>query len=157
MWQSEWSEIPEDEWPIVNKNNNWVVRRVYRLSACDNRPGLKMIYVTVLDNKGARLSGVKIRMDVQPTGTGTAFDHPNIWQLTGSREGRKGYWEWNHLGIPTRYVLWMGSDEIPLIENIRVDLGYEYCNKGRWPWDKWGYNSINRPGVYSYRIEIQRK
>ena len=166
MWRNEWYQrwrnenINEDEWPldelpVVFESDNWIVKRVWRRTACENRPGLKKIYVYVRDKNGGLLGGIKIRMDVAPSDTGTAFDHPNIWQLTGSRVGRRGYWEWNHLGVPTRYMLWI-EDEL-LIENIRTDLVYEYCNPGRWPWQKRGYNAINKPGVYSYDIEFRSK
>lgn len=137
--------------PKVNPNPAWKVNVKERLSACDNRPGLKKIYVTVLDDKGEPLGGIKVRFDVESS-QGIAYDHPNVWGLTDEN----GYLEWNHLGVPTRYMLWMEDDEDPLVENIRTDLGYEYCRTGtrRQPG---GWRPINKPGVYSYKIEVQRK
>jgi len=131
----------------VNPNPNWKATHTQQLTACDNRPGLKKLYITVLDEKGAPLSGIKVRFGVEPS-QGTAYDHPNVWGLTNEQ----GYVEWDHLGVPTRYMLWMEDDETPLVENIRTDLGYEYCGDG---WGSW--RPVNRPGVYSYRFEIQRK
>ena len=137
--------------PKVNPNPTWKVNTKTRVSACDNRPGLKKIYVTILDDKGNPLQGVKVRFDVEPS-QGMAYDHPNIWGMTDEN----GYLEWDHLGVPTRYMLWMEDDETPLIENIRTDLGNEYCRPaggsmlGSW-------RPVNKPGVYSYRLEIQRK
>jgi len=78
---------------------------------------------------------------------GIAYDHPNVFGLTNEN----GYLEWDHLGVPTRYLLWMEDDEIPLIENIRTDLGNEYC---RAEGMIGGWRPVNRPGIYSYRIEI---
>jgi len=136
--------------PKVNPNPTWKVNRTERLSACDNRPGLKKIYVTVLDDKGEPLPGVKVRFDTEPS-EGIAYDHPNVWGVTDEN----GYLEWDHFGVPTRYRLWMEEDEEPLIENIRTDLGNEYC---RPPGSIFrGWRPVNRPGIYSYRIEIQRK
>jgi hypothetical protein len=146
-------DVPQDsEEPKVDANNpTWKVTNTERVSACDNRPGLKKIYVTVLDDKGAPLRGVKVRFETEPS-EGIAYDHMNIWGLTDEN----GYLEWDHLGIPTRYVLYMEDDEAPLIENIRTDLGNEYCKPPGSSW--WSGNvPVNRPGIYSYRIKVQKK
>jgi hypothetical protein len=136
--------------PKVNLNPTWKVNTKARLNACDNRPGLKKIYVKVLDDKGEPLSGIRMHFDVEPS-QGMAYDHPNVWGMTDEN----GYLEWNHLGVPTRYMLWMEDDETPLVENIRTDLGNEYC---RPPGSiVGGWRPVNKPGVYSYRIEVQRK
>ena len=139
------------EEPKINPNPSWKVFSWLRLSACDNRPGLKKIYVWAHDEKGDPLQGVKVRFDTEPS-MGIAYDHPNVW----GRTDKNGYLEWDHLGIPTRYLLWMEDDELPLIENIRTDLGNEYCNAGP-VWDPRGWRPINKPGVYSYRFVIQRR
>jgi hypothetical protein len=140
-----------NEEPKVNPNAAWRVNTKERVEACDNRPGLKKIYVTVLDQDGNPLRGVKVRFETEPS-EGIAYDHMNIWGLTDEN----GYIEWDHLGVPTRYVLFMEDDETPLIENIRTDLGNEYCRPpGAAPWSGW--RPINRPGIYSYRLGIQRK
>jgi len=140
-------EDPEE--PKDNPNPTWKVNTKERVSACDNRPGLKKIYVTIVDDKGEPLQGVKVRFDTEPS-QGIAYDHMNIWGVTDEN----GYLEWDHLGKSTRYRLWMEDDGEPLVENIRTDLGNEYCYV-------WGaptsWRPINRPGIYSYRIEIQRK
>jgi len=134
--------------PKVNPHEVWRVNRIERLSACDNRPGLKKIYVQVVDERGIPLPGVKVRFDTEPS-LGIAYDHPNVFGLTNEN----GYLEWDHLGVPTRYLLWMEDDETPLIENIRTDLGNEYCNVEILG----GWRPVNRPGIYSYRVAIQRK
>ena len=136
--------------PKVNPNQAWKVNTAARVSACDNRPGLKKLYITVLDDSGAPLSEIKLRFDVEPS-QGAAYDHPNVWGVTDEN----GYLEWNHLGVPTRYLLWMEDDETPLIENIRTDLGYEYCKPPGTLFRGW--RPVNRPGIYSYQIEIQSK
>lgn len=140
----------EDEQPIINPNPNWEVVNISRLSACDNRPGLKMMYVWVRDAQGNPLAGVKVRFDTEPS-FGVAYDHPNIW----GRTNKYGYLEWDHFGVPTRYILWMEDDATPLITRIRTDLGNEYCRpEGTvlgW------FRPVNRPGIYSYRIEIQQR
>lgn len=140
--------------PKVNDNANWKVNKIHRLTACENRQGHgrsgKMLTVIVLDDEGKPLQGVVVNFDTEPS-EGTAYDHPNVWGITNEH----GYVAWNHLGISTRYMIWMGDDEEPLIENIRTDLGKEYCRPpGRL---YGGWRPVNRPGVYSYRIEIQRK
>lgn len=136
--------------PKVNPNPAWKVTERVRLTACDNRPGLKKLYVTVLDDKGEPMSGIKVRFDVEPS-QGVAYDHPHVWGLTDEN----GYVEWNHLGVPTTYVLWMEDDVDPLIENIRTDFSYEYCRPPGTTHGGW--RPVNKPGVYSYRIRIQRK
>jgi len=120
------------------------------LTACENRPGLKKIYITVLGEDGQPLQGVEVRFDTESP-QGVAYDHPNVWGITS----KNGYLAWDHLGVPTRYVLWMEGDANPLIENIRTDLGYGYCRPEgtRFP----GWRPVNRPGIYSYQIEIQRR
>ena len=138
--------------PKVNPNPTWKVNKKERLSACDNRPGLKKIYVTVLDEKGLPLRGIKVHFDTEPN-EGIAYDHPNVWGLTDEN----GYLEWDHLGVPTRYRLWMEDDDTPLVENIRTDLPNEYCKPGVFEGWIGGWRPVNRPGVYSYRFEIQRK
>ncbi len=140
-----------EESPQVKPNDVWEVNVYGRRSACDNRPGLKKLYLTVLDDKGEAMSGIKMRFDVEPS-QGIAYDHPNVWGMTDEN----GYLEWDHLGVPTRYVLWMEDDEEPLIENIRTDLGYEYCQPGGYS-GPGTWRPVNKPGVYSYDIEIQRK
>ena len=90
-----------------------------------------------------------MRFDVEP-GRGIAYDHPNVWGVTDE----KGNVVWTHLGTPTRYMIWMEREEDALLENIRTDLGNEYCRvEGR---ILGGWRPVNRPGVYSYRIEVQR-
>jgi hypothetical protein len=136
---------------VVIPNPTWKVNVKERVTACDNRPGLKKIYVTVLDEKGDPLRGVKVRFETEPS-EGMAYDHMNIWGLTNEN----GYLEWNHLGIPTRYMMFMGEDEVPLAANIRTDLGNEYCRPpGAASWA--GNVPVNRSGIYSYRFEVQLK
>ncbi len=141
-------EVPLE--PKVNPNPTWKVNAKTRLSACDNRPGLKKLYITVLDDRGEPMSGIKIRFDVESS-QGTAYDHPDVWGLTNEQ----GYLEWDHFGVPTRYMFWMENDETPLVENIRTDLGYEYCRPAGTTVGGW--RPVNKPGVYSYRIEVQMK
>ena len=137
-----------DQEPKVNPNEVWQVSKIERLSACDNRPGLKKIYVRVVDGRNVPVPGVKVRFDTEPS-KGIAYDHADIWGITDE----DGYLEWDHFGVPTRYRLWMEDDEYPLIEDIRTDLGNEYCSAGILTG---GWRPVNRPGVYSYRIEIRR-
>ena len=137
--------------PKVNPNPRWKVRTCQRRSACDNRPGLKKIYVWIRGDKDEALAGVKVRFDTEAS-WGIVYDHPNMW----GRTDQHGYLEWDHLGIPTRYLLWMEDDVLPLVENIRTDLGNEYYRPGG-PEQVGGWRPINRPGIYSYDIVIQRK
>ena len=133
----------------VNESSTWIVLEKERLSACANLPGLKKIYVTVLDENGEPEAKVKVRFDVEPS-EGLAYDHPNVWGVTDEN----GCMAWTHLGVPTRYMMWMEDEELPLLENIRTDLGNEYCrDPGR---RLGGWRPVNRPGVYSYRIKVQR-
>ncbi len=134
---------------VVNEDPDWKVNVIERLSACDNRPGLKKIYVTVRDKVGAPFPWVAVRFDTEPS-QGIAYDHPNVWNYTDDQ----GRIVWNHPGIPTRYMLFMEDDPDPLIQNIRTDLPNEYCKVGGW-WGILGNRPINRPGIYSYRIEVQ--
>jgi len=43
-------EVPIE--PRVNPNTTWKVTYKERVSACDNRPGLKKMYLMVVDDKG---------------------------------------------------------------------------------------------------------
>lgn len=164
-WKNEWirrwkdegldpEEYPWDELPIVYASERWRVTRAWRRTACENRPGLKMFYVNVTDADGEPLGDVQISFDTEPGNSGTIYDHPYIYGRTGTRRGREGYAEWNHFGIPTRYMMWVGGEL--LIERLRTDLGYEYCRPGS-RWDPRGWRPINKPGVYSYTIEVVRK
>lgn len=135
----------------VNDHLYWTVIRGDHVSACDNRPGLKKIYVKIKDALGRPLRGIKVRFETEES-EGIAYDHMNIWGVTDAN----GYLEWDHLGVPTRYLLFMEDDETPLIEDIRTDLGNEYCKPpGSLPWQ--GNRPVNRPGIHSYRIEIWQK
>lgn len=140
-----------EEHPIAKVNPNWRLVLATRRSACDNRPGLKKMYVQVMDNKGEPLAGVRVRFDTEPS-SGIIYDHPNWWGWTSD----EGYAEWDHPGIPTRYCLYMDEDRMPLVTNIRTDLGNEYCNPGT-RLNPGGWRAVNRPGVYSYDIEIWRR
>jgi len=137
----------------VNLHPKWLLTAAERLSACDNRPGLKKLYLRVPDDKGEGLENVKIRFGWE-SGQGIAYDHPDIWGITDGQ----GFLEWDTFGVPTRYSFYMEDEETPLVENIRTDLGNEYCNPGTWqPWAPGGWRPVNRPGIYSYRFEVQRK
>ncbi|MBM4466497.1 MAG: hypothetical protein FJ014_13240 [Chloroflexi bacterium] len=132
--------------PRVNPSPWWRVVVASRLSACDNRPGYKKIYVWVRDERGRPLEGVKVRFGWE-TGRGVAYDHPNIWGLTQE----EGFLEWDHFGVAAVYSLTIGEEGVPLIENIRTDLGNEYCREGLTGWIP-----VNRPGIYSYLFEIRQ-
>jgi len=139
------------EFPKVNPNDAWKVNYHERLSAKDNRPGLKKLYLRIVDDKGDGLSGIKVRFDCEH-GRGMAFDHANVWGRTGDQ----GFIEWDHYGVPTHYMIWMEDDETPLIENIRTDLRNEYHRESWWD-SKFGNRPVNKPGVFSYRFQIQAK
>jgi len=117
----------------------------HRRSACENRPGLSMIRITVLDKDGLPLKGVKVGFDTEPA-RGIAYDHPDIWGLTDEN----GYLEWNHFGVPTQYRLWAGG--VLTVVNIRTDLGNEYCGTGLGSW-----RPVNLPGIYSWDILLQQR
>ena len=147
----------EDDIPIepkANPNAMWRVTHVERLSACQNRPGLKKLYLRIVDDKGEGLSGIKVRFGWE-SGKGMAYDQPNVWGVTDDQ----GFIEWDSFGVPTRYSFYIEGDEDPLVENIRVDLGYEYCSPSAWPPKSWvhGWIPVNRPGIYSYRFVVQQK
>lgn len=147
VWQDEWKGLPEDEWPVVWAREGTSVKILSRVSACNNRPGLKKIYVTIKNDGDEPLRGIRLGFDTQPS-EGIIYDHMNIWGLTDEN----GYAEWDHLGKPTRYRFWLENDEVPFIENIRTDLGNEYCvQRAGYPWST---IPVNRPGIYSYRLEI---
>ena len=155
-WQQEWvdREIPEEEWPVVRDNPYWEVLAISRLSACDNRPGYGRFYVWILDGEGKYLGDVKVGFDTVPS-EGQAYDHPNVFGVTGTRPGNRGYLWWMHLKIPTQYQLFV--EDVLLIDRIRTDLGYEYCNPGSVvPWSPRNWRPVNKGGVYSYRIFLRR-
>ena len=134
-----------------NPNSMWRVMGAARLSACENRPGLKKIYIRVSDENGAGLENIRIRFGWE-SGRGMAYDHPNVFGVTDGQ----GFLEWDHFGVPTVYMFYMESDETPLVENIRTDLGNEYCQPGGYA-GIGTWRPINRPGSYSYRFEVQRR
>lgn len=128
----------------------WEVLWVKRRDACSNKGfsgwSGKMIQVWVTDEKGQPLQGVEVRFDTEPS-YGVAYDRPDFGGLTS----RFGLVEWNSLGVPTRYRIWMEDDDAPLLTNVRVDLGREYCEKGNWLARRPG----NWPGFYSYEVRVQ--
>jgi len=141
--------LAADEDPVVNPNSAWRVVVIERLSACDNRPGLKKIYVTVLDERGEPLPWAEVRFDVEPS-SGIAYDHMNVWGRTNER----GYLDWDHLGVPTHYLMWVGLEEDPLVTNLRTDFGNEYCCPSG---SMLCWRPINRPGIFSWRLVVQAK
>jgi len=152
MWQDEWKDrsIPEAEWPVVRDSDTYLITRIHRRTAWENRPGYKMLRVRIVRD-GQPIGGVFVRFDTQPS-EGIAFDHPNIWGVTGRKEGNLGYIEWDTFGIPTRYRLFTDDSDEPLIDNIRTDLGNEYpVPPGAVEPTSW--RPTNRPGFYSYDIE----
>jgi len=155
-WQREWleREIPEAEWPIVYENPDWEVLVVSRLTACDNRPGYGRIYLWALDWQGGYLGQVEVGYDTRPS-EGIAYDHPNIFGTTGTKPGNLGYIEWEHLKIPTEYRCFVQG--ALLIDHLTTALGNEYCNPGSVvPWNPGNWRPVNRPGIYSFRIVIQK-
>ena len=154
MWFDEWLEREEEERPMVAESANWNVLVIHRRTAWENRPSLKKFYITVLDKEGNKLGRVKIRFDTEPSNTGIIYAHQNVWGETGTRKGREGYAEWDHFGVPARYMMWV-DDEL-LISNLRTDLSYEYpVPPGQSQPVSW--RPINRPGVYSFNLQIQEK
>lgn len=152
-WEEEWEGFPEDEWPVVVEDERWTVERVHRLTAWENRPGQTMFYINIKNERGDPVGGVRIRFETEPSETGVIYDHPDIWGRTGTLPGREGYAEWNHYGIPTRYRMVVGTLSV---ENLRTDLGNEYpiSRRGGPPVS---YVPTNRPGQYSYKIDITRR
>ncbi len=139
------SEVVIDE-----ENVEWKVDSIKRLTACENRPGRRLMYVTVFDEQGEAMEDVKVRFSIVPS-QGTAWDHPNVWGLTNER----GYLQWTHLGVPILYSIWMGDDECPLIEGISTRKGYEYCRPAGTTHGGW--RPINSPGIYSFQIKISHR
>jgi len=164
QWEQEWirrwrdgglseDEFPLDELPKVNENENWEVTRAWRRTACENRPGLRMFYVNVNDVGGKPMPGIKVAFDTEIGDNGVICDRPNIWGLTGGRYGREGYAEWRHPGIVNIYKLYIEGEL--LIENIRLNLRNEYC---RPPGQFFGgWIPVNRRGVFSYDIVVEKK
>jgi hypothetical protein len=130
----------------------WDVLWIRRRDACGNKGfsgwSGKMIQVWVTDEKNQPMQGVEVRFDVEPS-YGTAYDRPDFGGFTS----RFGLVEWNSLGVPTRYRIWMEGDEEPLVTNVRVDLGREYCQKGNWLARRPGCG----PGFYSYEVRVQAR
>jgi len=154
MWYEgkEWQERSEDQWPVVAANAAYEALYIHRFDACENKQGPgwtgKTFTVTVLDKDGTPRH--RVRVGFSPWAVeGVAYDHPNIWGLT-DEDGRMA---WDHLGVATRYSLWVEGQDV--VKNIRVDLGYEYCRKfgSRLP----GFRPTNKPGIYSYDIHIVEK
>lgn len=152
-WQDDWIErgIPEEEWPNVLENEDWEIKVLERLTAYKNRPGEKKMYVNTKGIDGQRVGAVRIGFDVEG-GEAIAFDHKNIYGYTGTRHGNLGFLVWEHFGKPTRYIVTIEGKII--VTNLRTDLGNEYPMLGE---QIISYRPVNRPGIYSYRFEIQKK
>jgi hypothetical protein len=116
----------------------------HRRTACENRPGLKKLYVTVLDAAGQPVAGAKVGFDVEDS-RGIAYDHPNVFGYTD----QNGYIEWDHFGVPTVYGMWING--VQAVGNIRTDFGNEYCRPSG---TVGGWIPVNRPGLYSYDLEV---
>lgn len=137
-----WSQVIHDA-PIL-VNDEWQLF-YHRRTACENRPGYGKLYVTLRDKNGQPIRNATVSFDVEPS-TGIAYDHPDIWGLTNE----KGYLEWDHFGVPTQYHLSVNGEAV--VVNIRTDLPNEYCGSGIGSW-----RPVNRPGIYSYDIELQQQ
>jgi len=128
----------------------WKVLSVTKRDPCSNTGTSgwsgKMIQVWVTDEKNQPMQGVEVRFDTEPS-FGVVYDRPDFGGLTS----RFGLAEWDSLGVPTRYRVWIGEDEAPLLTNVRVDLGNEYCQKGNW----FSWRPGCRPGFHSYEIKVQ--
>jgi len=155
MWQEEWVArgIPEAEWPAVEDRSDVQVEILHRLTAWEHRPPVGKIYVEVMDADGNWVGGFKVRFETEPS-DGIAYDHPDIWGVTGQKRGNLGRLEWSHLQVPTRYRLYIGDETSPFISNLRTDLGYEYPTP---PGSDQPVSWVptNRPGIYSYRIRLR--
>jgi len=142
-----------DGWTTILHNSPTVLvdkieLKAHRRTACENRPGLKMIRVTVVDADGSPIPGVKVGFDVEDS-RGIAYDHPNVWGKTDEN----GYLEWDNFGVPTVYGIWINGTQA--VGNIRTDFGYEYCSPPGTTHGGW--RPVNRPGVYSWDLEITVK
>lgn len=133
-------------------NPEWEVVKIERVSACQNigRAGWsgKMLQVWVEDESGDPLQGVEASF-TSSHGYGIAWDRQNV----GGWTNRFGLVEWNHWGVPTRYMFFVGDDQQPLAWNLRTDLGYEYCGGTTFG----GWRPPNKPGWYSYGVWVRRK
>ena len=135
---------------VDEENQNWQGDAVERLDPCENRPGLKVMRVLVKDEEGDPMPGIKVRFDVAPS-QGIAYDHQNVWGITDE----KGYLEWNHLGIPALYNMWLEDDVWPLVQGISTRIGFGYCRPSGSTLGGW--RATNRPGVASFWVRISRK
>lgn len=151
-WQTDWEkrDIPEDEWPIEHGNDVCVVTRCERRTPEKNRPGLGTFYCRVYDSDGNLIGGIKIGFDTEQGDEGIAYDHPNIWGVTGRTKGNLGYLQYDHPRVPSRYTISV-FDRV-VLSNVRLDLGNEYVRGGAMPGT---WRPINQPGVYSYDIDFQ--
>jgi len=136
-----WTDVIHNTPILISPH--WTMKK-HRLSACDNRSGRKIVYVKVLDEEGKGLYDVEVGFDTEPS-HGIVYDHPDFWGPTDEN----GYIEWNHLGIPTVYDMYVDGE--PVVTNIRTDFGNEYCGTGIGSW-----RPVNRPGIYSYWFELRR-
>jgi hypothetical protein len=135
------------------ENSEWEVIRVERFGPCDNQ-GIsgwsgKMLQVWVEDQVGDPLQSVEVRFTTEQS-YGIAWDRRNI----GGWTSRFGLIEWNHLGVATRYELWMEDDREVLVWNFRTDLYPEYCRPAG---TTGGWRPPNRPGWFSYAVWIRRR
>jgi hypothetical protein len=130
----------------------WKVLWVEKVNACDSKGfsgwSGKMIQVWVVDEKGVPQQGVEVRFGIEPS-FGVAYDRPDFGGLTS----RFGLVEWDSLGSPTRYQIWMGDDEAPLVTNVRADLGNEYCQRGAYP----SWRPGCWPGFHPYKLKVQAR
>jgi len=136
-----WTDVIHDV-PIL-LSPDWFMKK-HRLTACENKPGLKMIYVKVLDEKGRGIYEAEVGFNTEPS-HGIVYDHPDFRGLTDEN----GYISWDSLGIPTIYNLSIDGEVV--VQNIRLDLGNEYCGVGLGSW-----RPVNRPGIYSYWFELRQ-
>ena len=148
-WYDRWfagglseDEFPWDELPIVHESTDWVVTRAWRRTACENGIRDSRIWV-----KAPPDTFVDIDYEY---GKGQAFDHPNIY---GKTNERGNLWWANDKRTPGRMSVEVDGEL--LVENLRFDLGNEYCKTSRWPMI--GNRANNRSGQYVYDITVERK
>ena len=123
--------------------------RAHRYTACENRQRAgwsgKMISVRVRNTEGNPVPGIKVGFDTEPS-RGIAYDHMNVWAFTDEN----GYVIWDSLGIPTQYRVWI--NDVLAVTNVGTAFGNEYCGEGRRNW-----RAINRPGIYSWALELRQQ
>ena len=149
--------LDEEEDPTIKPvyhDNPLFAAETWRVGACEAKTGGNQWFTVFACEAGGKpLAGVEIRWDIE-WGAGMVADQPN-WVGTTNEWG---VCHFQHPSSSTRYKLFVDGELV--LSNVRTDLDVDwYCNPYYDPGTgaMWGWQKINKPGLYGYYVYLTAK